>query len=128
MSITAALGLCVICLMLCVLFRQYKAEYSVYINIVAGSIILLSVIGTIIKPLQEIRAILDNVGIDIEYFYLLLKALGICYITQFIADLCKDSGQSALENKVYLIGKSAIFVMSFGLLKNLFSVATSFLG
>lgn len=128
MSITAALGLCVICLMLCVLFRQYKAEYSVYINIITGSIILLSVIGTVIKPLEEIRVILADVGIDIEYFYLLLKALGICYITQFIADLCKDSGQSALENKVYLIGKSAIFVMSFGLLKNLFSVAMSFLG
>ncbi|MBQ7045496.1 MAG: hypothetical protein IJN65_03275 [Clostridia bacterium] len=128
MSITSALGLSVICLVLCVIFKQYKAEYSVYINIIAGTIILTAVIGTVIKPLEEIGGILKQVGIDIEYFYLLLKALGICYITQFIGDLCKDAGQTALEEKVYLIGKGAIFVMSFDLLKNLFIVATSFLG
>ena len=128
MSITSALGLCVICLILSVFLKQYKPEYSVYINIIAGSVILVAVMGTVIKPLEEIGAVLRRAGIDIEYFYLLLKALGICYITQFIGDLCRDAGQTALEEKVYLIGKGAIFVMSFGLLKNLFYVATSFLG
>ena len=127
MNIISAMGFIVVCAVLSVLFKQYKPEYTVYINIVSGAVILLFVIGFVTEPLFKIHDALQKAGLSSDYFYILLKCLGICYITSFIGDLCKDSGQTSLEGKVYLIGKSAVFVMSFSLLENLFNVAVSFL-
>lgn len=128
MSIISIFALIIICVFISALFKQYKPEYSVYINLIAGAIILVSVIGSVIPFIYEIEDKLSDIGVDAEYFIVLFKALGICYITQFVGDLCKDAGQNAMESKVYLIGKSAIFILSFGLLKNLFYTAISFLG
>ena len=46
----------------------------------------------------------------------LLKALGICYITQLAADTCKDAGQQAIATKVELAGKVAVLAIAMPML------------
>lgn len=63
----------------------------------------------------------ENVGI-------LLKSIGICYICQFSADSCRDSGQSALASKIELAGKVAVVLLCLPLLEEIVNLAMSIIG
>ena len=41
----------------------------------------------------------------------MLKALGICFITQLGADVCRDAGESSLASKIELGGRMSILAL-----------------
>ena len=51
-----------------------------------------------------------------------LKTMGIAYVTQFAAELCRDSGQSSIASKIELGGKVIIVTLSMPLLYNFLGV------
>ena len=68
---------------------------------------------------------IDKVGIPSEYAQILFKCLGICLITQFASDSCKDAGESSLGTKIDTAGKIALVVISLPLMEKLVETATS---
>ena len=47
-----------------------------------------------------------------SYFPIIIKVLSIAYITEFTAQLCKDSGETSIASKVELAGKIVIFCVA----------------
>ncbi len=128
MELTALLGVCVVSAAVITLIRQYKSEYAVFISVAAGGAVLLSVLLDIGNGLLEIRNAVSSLGVDVSYFFVALKALGICVITGFIADTCRDSGNTALAAKAELAGRCAVFLLSVPLLISVFETACRFIG
>lgn len=128
MEITTTLGICITATVLAVVLRQYKAEYALAVAAVAGVIVFLSLISSVFRPVMELRDILLDAGIKTSYFAVALKTLGICFITGFISDICRDFGQTALAGWSETVGKCAIFIMSVPILSELLSAAYSFIG
>ena len=62
-------------------------------------------------------------GFDNYIFKTVLKSLGICYITSFSADMCKDFGQTSLAGKIELAGKIAVVVISIPLINEILNSA-----
>ncbi len=125
MELFEALGICLIAVMLSVVIGNYKKEYAVVITVAVGCIILVGVISTLVGPAKEFLSTLENSGIQSSRFFLAAKVLAIGYITQFIADTCRDFGQSAVAAKAELAGRAAIFVLTVPLLQELFTVVTT---
>lgn len=125
MELFEALGICLIAVMLSVVIGNYKKEYAVVITVAVGCIILVGVISMLFKPAKEFVTVLKNSGIQSSRFSVAAKVLAIGYITQFIADTCRDFGQSAVAAKAELVGRAAIFVITVPLLNELFSVVTT---
>lgn len=128
MNITTVLGLCLVAAVLGVVLKQYKPEYALFIAIASGIIIFFYLLAEVIRPVFEIRNIIAKQGIDTSYFLVAFKALGICIITGFVSDICKDFGQNALAGKAEFAGRCAIFLLSLPLLKGLLEAAYSFIG
>ncbi len=128
MELTAILGVCVVSTAVITLIRQYKSEYAVFISVVAGGVVLLSVMMDIGKGFLEIRNTVLSLGVDTSYFSVALKALGICTITGFIADTCRDSGNTSLAAKAELAGRCAVFILSIPLLISVLETAYRFIG
>lgn len=128
MNITSVLGLCVIASMLSLLLISYRAEYSMVIVLLAGIFVVLLCIGYISPAIADIKTLLSRTGLPLSQFKIALKALGICYITQFAAELCRDFGQTSLASKAELVGKCAVFVLSVPLLRAVVEIALSFIG
>ena len=125
MGVFEGLGICLIAVMLSVVIGNYKKEYAVVITVSVGCIILVNVISSLYKPVKEFFSVLKNSGLQSERFVVAVKVLAIGYITQFIADTCRDFGQSAVAAKAELVGRAAIFVMTVPLLNELFTVVTT---
>ncbi len=123
MSIFQSAVLVLIALVLSILLRQYgKKEIAILVQIATGAIIMMSVILKITDVVGELTDLAGSIGLNISYIKLLIKVLGICIITQFVCEICKDSGESALASQIEFAGKMIVVVMMLPLLKSIISL------
>ncbi len=127
MEILRILGVIFITAIICVILKQYKPEYAILVALCGCVIVLTVIVKSLLTPLSLIEQKIENSGIDNSYFKVALKALGIGYITSFIADSCRDAGQSALALKAELAGKCAIFLLSVPLVLSILETAIGFI-
>lgn len=119
------IGLALIITIAVIVVKQWKPELAVLVG-VTGSVVMFFYI---IEMLQEVYGLftmlLDSTHIDPELFIILLKIVGIGYLTEFGANICSDSGNSAIASKILLAGKLAIFILAIPIIKNLISLLAS---
>ena len=125
MKIVSIAGLCIIATVMCKLFSSEGKEYALYIKIVAAAAVMSSVILFVSPVAETVRNIYERAGADKEYLAVLFKALGICYITQFACDICKDSGEAALATHAELAGKVSLMVIALPLFSSLVNIIDS---
>lgn len=112
MNIIAFVGAGIICAVLSVVLKQYRPEFSIYISLVTGMIMLgalILVVSPIIESALQLSELSEN---GFKYSELLLKSLAICYITQLASESCKDAGEGSIANKIDFSGKCAIMLLS----------------
>lgn len=62
-----------------------------------------------------------------ELTSLLIRALGVAFLTQICADLCRQSGEASIAAGVELAGRAELLLMALPQLKNLLSAAQALL-
>lgn len=123
-NIVSVAGICIIATVLCKLFSSAGSEYSLYVKIAAAAA-LMSALILFVSPIAEtVRSIYERAGADEEYLTILFKALGICYITQFACDICRDSGESALASQAELAGKLSLLIIALPLFDSLSEIVS----
>ena len=82
-----------------------KKENPMLLAAVTGILIF----GIICVPLGRLIGLLretaETAGVGDGYFAVVLKVIGIAYLTQFGAQLCADAGEGTVAAKIELAGK-----------------------
>lgn len=112
MNIFTLVAIAVIGAVISVLMREYRPEYTAPVAIGTGIIILIHALPQTREIAEYLEDISKLADIDSIYINTILKALGVCIITQLASDTCKDCGQSSIASKVELGGKIAILTIS----------------
>ncbi len=128
MDVVSVVVLALLAALMAVVLKQYKPEYAVVITIITAAVILIGIISMIVPIISEIRKMMDQAAIDYDYITILIKAVGICYITQFASDVCKDAGQISISNKIELAGKVALCLSALPLYRDLLSLTQTIIG
>jgi len=119
------LGICLTVTLAVIVVRQTKPELAVLVG-VAGSVVLFFYILDLLEQVFGVfEYILDSTNIDPKLFGILLKIVGVGYLTEFGANICSDSGNSAVASKILLAGKLTIFVLAIPILTNLIDLIAS---
>ncbi len=121
------LAVCLIAAAVAVTLKPKAPEYAMFVSIAAAVIISGILIGAISSAINEFDSLLERYGLETEYFKIAVKALGIGYITGFVADSCRDCGQASLASKAEFGGKCAIFILSMPLIHSLVETAVGFI-
>ena len=66
-----------------------RAEYTAFITMGIGIMILGLAVGKLEYLFQTLGNLQKSISVDQEYFYTLIKMVGITYIGQFSAGICK---------------------------------------
>lgn len=98
--------------LVCVVINQYKPEYTVLAAIATGLVILLLLMPGLSSILEYINDISLIGKIDLSFGKTIVKALGICIVTQLASDTCRDCGQSSIASKIELGGKVSVLAVS----------------
>ena len=111
-----------------VVLKQYKPEYAIFISIITVIIILSFIISAVLPVITDMKSLLGRAGISTEHLSALVKSIGICYLSQFVCDVCRESGQTAIASKVELAARVSICVIALPLFKELISVIETIIG
>lgn len=88
-----------------VLLKKENPQLALLLSILTG-VLLLGMLFTPLAALTELlRHTAEQAGINGGQFAVVLKIIGIAYLTQFGAQLCADAGEGAIAAKIELAGK-----------------------
>ena len=119
MDIVKIIGVGLIALIIIVIVRQYKPEFTLYVSLLAGAIILIFVMDKLTEIIDLLEALSNKTAVNNEFLKLLIKITGIAFLTEFAVSICKDTGESAIANKVDMGGKIIIVSMSIPIISSL---------
>ena len=105
--------------------KTYKPEFTVEVTLSAGMILLYFIIDSLKYGFGFIADIYEDLSYGKEYFPIILKVLGIAYITEFAAAICQDAGEKSIASKVELAGKIAIFFAAIPVFTSLLDLLNS---
>ncbi len=119
MEVIRIIGIALIGLIIIILLKQYKPEFSIYISLLVGVLILLLVTDQLTGIINLLTSLSNKAGVNNEFLTLLIKITGIAFLTEFAVSICKDTGETAIANKVDMGGKIIIVSMSIPIISSL---------
>ena len=110
-----------------VLLRGTKPELSFAVTIV-GIIVILSFIVDMLRGTMSVFvSIAEIAGVESSLLKLLLKIVGVGYLTEFGAGILTDFGSSSIADKVTLAGKITIVLLSMPVVESILRLIGEFL-
>ena len=112
MEIWQIVGLALIVTVISVVLKQIRPEIALQLTILAGAsifIIVMSKIKVIVDLLQNLA---NQANISSYYLLIVLKIVGVAYLAEFGAQICRDAGEGALASKVELAAKVGVIVLA----------------
>ncbi len=119
MDILQIIGLAIVATVIIAVLKAQRPEFAIQISIAAGIIVFTMILGKITAVIELLNSYAQRVNIDTIYLSTLLKIVGIAYITEFGAEVCKDAGEGAIASKVELAGKVVIIVLAVPIITSL---------
>ncbi|MEW6726234.1 stage III sporulation protein AD [Desulforudis sp. 1088] len=112
MEIVQIFGFALVTLVFAVTLRQQKPEMALIVSLVAGAVIFLLMlrkIGAVVNVFNDLAA---RANVNLVYLGVVLKIVGIAYIADFGAQICRDAGEGALGAKIEFAAKILILVLA----------------
>ena len=112
MEIIQIIGLGFVVTLLILIIKQQRPEIAVQLSLALATIIFLMVLGKINVVLNLFRDLAEKANISQMYLNTILKIIGIAYVTEFGAQVCRDAGEGAVAGKIEFAGKVMVMVMA----------------
>lgn len=122
MEVIKIIGIALVALIIIVLLRQYRPEFTIYISLIAGALILLLVMDKLTGVINLLQSIANKTSINSTFLSLLIKITGIAFLSEFAVSICKDSGEAAIANKIEIGTKIIIIAMSIPIITSLLEI------
>ena len=113
MEIIQVVGLGLLGTVLVILLREYVPEFSLQLSLLIGLLIFILILERVMIIVDSLENIASRAGVDLIYLDIILKIVGISYIAEFGAQLCRDAKVGIIANKIELAGK--ILIISLGI-------------
>lgn len=85
--------------------RQKNAEIAFLLTIACSAMVLIGVLDNVASVAEAVQQIVAASQINTGYIAVLLRVIGICLLTEFTANACRDAGSTALAENITLAGK-----------------------
>lgn len=108
------------CITSCVLLKvlaSNSGEIKVICSILAACLVTVRFLGEFSSISSALSELFEQTGLNDEYFKIIVKCLGICYVTQLGCDCCRDCGEAALASQLELTGKASMLIVSLPLFR-----------
>lgn len=127
MEIFQIIAIGLIATILSILIKNEKPELGMYISLVAGIIIFLFMATRLQSVIEVLNQLSNKINIDSIYLSIILKIVGIAYIAEFGAQICKDAGEGVIASKIEFAGKVLIMVIAVPILAALMDLIVNIL-
>ncbi|MCI8484989.1 MAG: stage III sporulation protein AD [Lachnospiraceae bacterium] len=110
-----------------IMLKERKKEYELFITLGVSLCIFYFILSKLELVLDVVNRMQEYVSLDTEYIGILIKMIGITYVSEFSSNLCKDAGYQAVAGQIEMFGKLSILVISMPVLLVLLETIGEFL-
>lgn len=125
MNVFSICVLAVVTVIIILTLRSRNSEIALMLGISCSIIILLSMLSQVSLIINTLNSIVAASNININYIVILLKVIGICLITEFAVNTCKDAGSQSLAGNVSLAGKVMVTITALPLYSDILNTVLS---
>lgn len=112
---------------LCFLLKETRPEYASFVTMGIGLLILGLAVGKLKYLFESLESLKEILPVSSENISVLAKMIGITYIGQFSAGICRDAGFQATGAQIELFCKLSILVLSIPVMMALLETIREFL-
>lgn len=112
MDIIKIVGLGLVATIIIVIVKQQRPELAVQLSIVVGAVIFTMMLGKINSVISLLQEMARRSNISLLYMETILKIIGVAYIAEFGAQICRDAGEGAIAAKVEFAAKVIVIVLA----------------
>ena len=127
MNIISVCALAIASAVIFITLKPKNGEIALMLGISASVLILISTLSQVSQVISSINNIVAQSNIKNDYVIILLKVTGICLITEFAVNTCRDSGNQALAGNISLAGKIAVTIVALPLYSEILNTVISLL-
>ncbi len=106
------IGIGLVTAVLSLLIKQQRPELAIALPILGGTAIIFCLAPYLQATIAMFTNLAGQVGMEYQYLRLIIKMIGIAYLCQFAAELCRDAGEGTMAGKIELGGKILILSLS----------------
>ena len=85
---------------------------GVMVVLATGAIIFLKVLPQLAEVIRIFAQLADYAALNQGYLFTVFKVLGIAYVSEFTAQICRDAGQNALASKIEMAAKIGVMALA----------------
>lgn len=122
MDIVKIIGIGLVAVVVIIIFRQNKPEFVIYIELIAGVIILSLCFDKITNVINFISGISSKIELSNKFVGVMLKITGIAILAEFATSICKDAGESAIASKIEIGSKIIIITTAIPIISSLLEI------
>lgn len=116
MDIARLVGMALVTTVLLMILRQEKPQMAVVLSIAFSVVVFLMLVGKLSSVVEVITELSRKAEINFFFLSTILKILGIAYLTEFAAAICRDAGEQAVAQKLEFAAKVIIAVLALPIL------------
>lgn len=92
--------------------KRQQPAIAIVISI-AGGMLIFSLSAVYLKEIFDTMLdIAESIDVDFSFINVLIKIIGIAYISEFASQVCRDAGEAAVALKMEFAGKILILFIS----------------
>ena len=113
---------------LAAVLKSVKSEMTMLVAAGAAVLILFYILSGLSVIVEQLKMLQGYIGISGKYIGILVKMIGISYMTQLAADICRDNGQTAVAGQLEVLCKITLAALGMPEVLTLFEVETKSIG
>ena len=117
----------VIGILLAVKLKGMGSPLWFYLSVALSVFVLFYIINRLSLVIDFLDGVMNDIGLESGYFEILIKIVGISYLCEFAANICKESGFLSVASQIEIGGKLTMLVMSMPILIAIVETVTSIL-
>ena len=102
------IGFCLLAASMVMVLRQMHPQTAGLLSIAFGVLVMALVLPDTGRMIETIRTFLLSLGLDAQYYRIMLKAMGIVLVTQLAVQACQDMDAPSVARRAAFCGRIAL--------------------
>ena len=122
MEIFRIIGIGLLTCIVAIIIKQIRPEFHIVVVLTGGIIILFMIIDELRTIFDYFLTVFNRTNLDYGLFSNVLKIIGVGFLTEFANNVCIDTGNASIGDKIVLAGKILIVCLALPLITDLLDV------
>lgn len=125
MNIVQIVMAAIVITVLAILVKKIGKEIGTMVSILGGVLLFMMVLPHLMQVMGVLTGLADSLDAGLEHIGIILRVIGVAYIAEFGAQVCKDAGEGTIAAKIELAGKVIVMAMSVPIVTSFLNVVVA---